>query len=192
MSREAGRRDVLQILIHDHREVEDMVATFETGGIGDARNLQDLVEQITIELVRHFVSEERHLYPVVRRHVPGGEALADQAVADHAEVERLLNDLEGRKPADPLFAEAFRRLAAAVRAHVEDTENGLFPRLAAECTAEQLLELGDKVAAAKRVAPTRPHPRTPDALLTNSVTSPLLGLIDRTRDMLTRRAADDA
>ena len=53
-----------------------------------------LLDQLTIELVRHSVDEEEYLYPAVREHLENGDALADKELADHARVEQLLKDLQ--------------------------------------------------------------------------------------------------
>ena len=189
MGQEA-RRDVLQVLIHDHREVEEMFSRWEKGDIGDGRNKRDLVDHITVELVRHSVAEEQHLYPAVRERVPGGDAIADKEIGDHADVEQLLKDLEGIEPADTRFDATLSRLIAAVRGHIQEEESVLFPQLASASSAEDLLDLGDKVAAAKKTAPTRPHPSAPDTPPANRITGPALGLVDRIRDAVGNRATD--
>lgn len=183
------RRDVTQVLIHDHREVEDMFAQLEKGDIGDARNVRAVVERVTVELVRHSAAEERHLYPAVRLHVPGGDTLADREIREHAEAEKLMKALEHLEPSDAAFAETLARLMAEVRAHIDEEENVLFPKLTAACTPEELLELGDKVTAAKKRAPTHPHPSAPDTPPANAITSPALGLLDKARDAFTNRDA---
>jgi hemerythrin superfamily protein len=183
------RQDVTQVLIHDHHEVEEMFAQLEKGDIGDARNVQAVVERVTVELVRHSAAEERHLYPAVRRHVAGGDALADSELREHAEAEKLMKALEHLEPSDDAFDETLARLMAEVRAHIGEEENVLFPQLTAACTREQLLELGDKVTAAKKTAPTHPHPAAPDTPPANAITAPMLGLLDRARDAFTNRDA---
>ena len=47
---------------------------------------------------------------------------------------------------------------------------------------------GQKVQAAKKLAPTRPHPAAPNAELFHKVAGPGVGLVDRLRDRLTGRS----
>ena len=184
------RRDVTQVLIHDHREVQEMFAQLEKGDIGDARNIEAVVERVTVELVRHASAEERHLYPAVRLHVAGGDALADAGIREHAEAEELMKALDHLEPSDDAFGRTLARLMTGVRAHIAEEEDVLFPKLIAACTREQLLDLGDQIAAAKKTAPTRPHPAAPHTPPANVVTAPLLGLVDKARDVLSHRATD--
>lgn len=180
---------LVRVLTRDHLEVADMFARLERGDIGDARNRKALVEEITVALVRHFVVEEQHLYPVVRDVLPGGLGLADRGIAEHARAERLLRSLERLAPQDAAFDVEVAELMAVVRNHVGKEESEIFPRLAEACPAEQLQQLGDRAVAAKRSAPTRPHPNAPHTPPANLVTGPALGLVDRLRDALTGRGA---
>lgn len=177
--------NVITELIEDHREVERMFRQLDLSA--DASERRDLADRITIELVRHTVAEEEYLYPVVREHVAGGNALADKELADHADVEKLLKELEGTREDEPRFTELCRLLATEVLTHVADEEERLFPALAQYCGADMLDELGDKVRSAKRTAPTRPHPSAPDTPPANKLLAPGVGLVDRARDLVTGR-----
>jgi len=72
------QRDVIEILITDHREVEQLFGELE--GLRGAPDEQsgskrkNLAERVTIELVRHPVAEEVALYPKVKEKVSAPEA----------------------------------------------------------------------------------------------------------------------
>jgi hemerythrin superfamily protein len=149
--------------------------------------LRDLVDEVTIELVRHSVAEEQYLYPAVREYVEGGDRLADKELADHGRVENLLKQLERMDTEDPQMSPVLQQLMDEVAAHVEDEENNLFPMLRQACSSEMLGDLGDKVRRAKAMAPTRPHPSAPDTPPANKLLAPGAGLVDRARDFVTGR-----
>ena len=178
-------QDAVDVLTHDHREVEELFAEIEV--TTDAGELRDLADQVITELVRHAVAEEQHLYPAVREHVPGGDALADKEIDDHSKVEAALKTLEGMDTRDPNFMYTFREMSNEVRAHVKEEEEELFPQLRDHATTDQLRELGDKIQRAKRLAPTRPHPSAPDTPPLNKILGPGAGLVDRVRDKLSGR-----
>ncbi|SEU25613.1 hemerythrin domain-containing protein [Nonomuraea wenchangensis] len=183
----AEQRDVIAVLTHDHREVEQMFSELESmrGAIGERPKL--LAENVVIELVRHSVAEEQYLYPAVREHVPGGDELADYEIAEHAAAERTMHDLEHLEPGDDRFWPELDRLMAEVRHHLREEEDELFPRLREACDQAQLEELGAKVERAKKTAPTRPHPYAPDTPPGNRLLMPGAGLVDRIRDAITGR-----
>ncbi|MFC9758972.1 hemerythrin domain-containing protein [Streptomyces sp. NPDC056921] len=178
--------DVVEELTADHREVDELFDRIEAvPARGPER--RRLLDRLTIELVRHAVAEEQHLYPAVREHVPGGDALVDKEIADHLRIERLLKDLEGMDADDPELNHLFVKLRTEVRAHVQDEEGNLFAQLRTACGPELLDLLGQEARKAKETAPTRPHPGTPSSALASKILSPGLGLVDRVRDFVTGR-----
>ncbi|GAB1333913.1 hemerythrin domain-containing protein [Streptomyces sp. E-15] len=181
--------NVIQELTTDHREVEEIFGRIEALPPGSAER-KDLCDQVTIELVRHSVAEEAYLYPAVREHVPGGAALADKELEDHAQAEQIMKDLEGCQADDPRFDTLMTRLMSEIRSHVTDEEQNLFPRLESVCPADALMDLGDKVRRAKSMAPTRPHPMAPDKPPANKLLAPGAGLVDRMRDALSGRGKE--
>ena len=179
------QQDLVDVIIADHREVE---ATFdELAASGDARNRRVLVEHAIAVLVRHTAAEEQYLFPTVRRALPDGEDIADLEVGSLADTERLLKQLEQTDAADPRFPDQVQDLYTAVRRHVRECERDMLPRLRAACEDAELRELGMKFQQSKKMAPTRPHPATPNHPPMNKVADAGMGLIDRVRDTITGR-----
>lgn len=178
--------NVIDELVTDHREVEELFGRIEALAPGD-KDRKLYADQVTMELVRHSVAEEVCLYPAVRRHVPNGDALADEEIEDHSKAEQIMKDLEGCDVGDPEFDRLIAMLTTEVRAHLAEEEGILFPALRAACSPQALDELGDKVRQVKKVAPTRPHPSAPDTPPLNKLLAPGAGLVDRVRDALSGR-----
>ncbi|GIH79633.1 hemerythrin [Planobispora longispora] len=179
--------DVVGVLMHDHREVEQMFTELEGLSAGDTERRRELTEKVITELVRHSVAEEAYLYPAVRDLIPGGDALADRELAEHAEAEETMKELERTDVSEARHEILMNRLIAEVRAHVQEEENMLFPKLRESTDESRLAELGHKIQAIKKIAPTHPHPSAPDTPPGNMMMGPLAGLVDRMRDALTGR-----
>ncbi|MGW2939377.1 hemerythrin domain-containing protein [Streptomyces sp. NPDC001156] len=178
--------NVIEELMADHREVEEIFGRIQSM-TGEGQELRDLVDEVTIELVRHSVAEEQYLYPAVREHVEGGDRIADKELRDHSRIEKLLKQLEKTNADDAEMSPLLQQLMEEVAAHVEDEENNLFPMLRQACSSEMLGDLGEKVRRAKTIAPTRPHPAAPDTPPANKLLAPGAGLVDRARDFVTGR-----
>jgi hemerythrin superfamily protein len=178
--------NVIAELTADHREVEELFDQIRALPARDPGR-KDVADRFTIELVRHSVAEEMYLYPAVREHVPGGDTIADKETKDHATVEKLLKYLEKTLVGDTEFDSLVDQVISAVSAHVADEEENLFPALADVCSPQQLDDLGDKIRAAKKMAPTHPHPSAPDTPPANKLLAPGAGLVDRVRDFVTGR-----
>ncbi|MFJ8162432.1 hemerythrin domain-containing protein [Streptomyces sp. NPDC096136] len=178
--------NVIDELMADHREVEEMFARIQAM-TGSGQELRDLIDEITIELVRHSVAEEQYLYPAVREHVEGCGPMADKEVEDHGRVEKMLKRLEKTDTDDAHMSPLLQQLMDEVAAHVQDEEHNLFPMLKRSCTPQQLDDLGDKIRRAKAMAPTRPHPAAPSSPTASKLLAPGAGLVDRARDFVTGR-----
>ena len=155
-----SQRDVIEILTHDHREVEQMFAELEgLRGVTDEQGRtrrKDLVDQATIELVRHSVAEEAEVYPLVKEKV--SEAEAERAKQEHAEAEITMKRLESLQPGDPAFDEQLATLMREIREHVAEEEGQMFRHMRTIFSVEELMEMGAKVERVKKMAPTRAAP----------------------------------
>ena len=187
------QRDVIEVLEHDHREVEEMFAELESlrgAATEEARSRRkELTEQVTIELVRHSVAEEVLVYPQVEEKVSAEEA--EHAREEHAEAEDTLQRLEKLDADDPAFDDELATLMKEIRHHIEDEEGEMFAHMRQSIDAEELRKLGGRVEAFKKVAPTRPHPNVPNEALPRIAAGPAASLFDRMRDLATGRGTDD-
>lgn len=178
--------DAIDILVADHREFETLFVELETRQ-GTLEHRRQLVDVVIAELVRHSVAEEAYVYPIARKALPDGDEIADREIAEHADAERTMKELESVEPSDPRFDELLAHLTTTIRHHVREEERELFPRLRAATAREELFEVADKVTAVKKFGPTRPHPGAPDHPPANRLLAPGTGLVDRLRDALSGR-----
>jgi hemerythrin superfamily protein len=124
----ASQDDLVSVITKDHREVEWIFAQLESGQ-GSPQHRRDLADHLTTELVRHSEAEEIYMYPPARKSFPGGDQVADHEIAEHAEVERTLKDLESVDATDSTVDDLVGKLIADIRHHVQDEEQQLLPRL---------------------------------------------------------------
>ena len=189
----AEQRDVIEILEHDHQEVEEMFKELESlrGASTDEEKSRrkELTEDVTIELVRHSVAEEVLVYPKVEDKVGAEEV--EHAREEHAEAEETLARLEKLDADDPKFDDELAELMKEIRHHIEDEEGEMFAHMREVIDRDELLTLGERVEAFKKVAPTRPHPNVPNTPLPRAAAGPAASLIDRMRDLATGRGSDD-
>ena len=186
------QRDVIEILTQDHREVEEMFHELEelrgrTSDEDRARR-KTLVDKATIELVRHAVAEETQIYPAVKEKVSDAEA--ERAKREHAEAEKTMKELERLDPEDPAFDEQLGTLMREIRTHVAEEEGVMFTHMRQVFSQEELEKLGGRVDAVKKVAPTRPHPMTPNDATVRLAVGPAASLFDRLRDAVSGRGKD--
>jgi iron-sulfur cluster repair protein YtfE (RIC family) len=168
---------IIEALRHDHDEVREMFGRLEQAS-GNQR--KELFQQLLSELVRHEVAEEEILRPVSKR--DAGEAIANARIKEESEAEELLKEMEKLDTGSPEFTTKLARLRQEVESHAEAEETKEFPRVAEKETSERLQQMGKAYEAAKKLAPTRPHPSTPNTPAANMLVGPFAAVIDRARD----------
>jgi hemerythrin superfamily protein len=183
------QRDVIEVLIHDHREMEEMFQELEGlrgASTDEAKSRRkDLVEQVTIEIARHSVAEEVLVYPQVASKISKDEA--QHAREEHAEAEETLAKLEKLEPDDPSFDEEVETLMREIRHHIQEEEGEMFAHMRETFDDDELRQMGSRVEAFKKVAPTRPHPNVPNEALPRLAAGPVASLLDRFRDLASGR-----
>jgi hemerythrin superfamily protein len=185
------QRDVIEVLEHDHREVEQMFDELQSlrgASTDEAKSRRkELTDQVTIELVRHSVAEEVLVYPQVEDKVGADEV--EHAREEHAEAEETLKRLEKLDADDPGFDDELATLMDEIRHHIEDEEGEMFAHMRQSIDEDELRKLGSRVEAFKKAAPTRPHPNVPNEPLPRAAAGPAASLFDRMRDLASGRGS---
>jgi hypothetical protein len=163
---EATGRNVLDVLAGQHRDLLSWCDRLDA----DPR----VADVLIAELSRHLSAEEQYLYPALRQAVPGGEELVARELAEDHQLLLLMKNND-------------KDLVPAVRRHVAADTEELFPVLAEMVPVDDLIRLGNRVETAGEAAPTRPHPGTPSTPPWNKVVDPAVAVVDKLRDVVTRR-----
>lgn len=128
---------VLNRLKEDHdrqRDLLDRIMKTE----GDSEERRTLFTELTKELKSHAAAEEQAVY---------SEMLADpevsdetrHSVAEHHEIDEMLNDLAATDMSSPGWLQKFKQLDERYRHHINEEEDDHFPDF-----AEQIDEAMDK------------------------------------------------
>ncbi len=175
--------DAIDLLQTDHRTVEQLFTRYEATTDQAIKAREDLVRAIIKELAIHAVIEEQVFYPAVRLTVPDEEGDVLEALEEHHVVKWTLSELEKLNPTDERFHPKVTVLIEAVRHHVEEEEGEMFPAVRDALSDRELDDLGNRLDAAKRGAPTHPHPRAPDSPPGNVVAGAVSSVMDKARDL---------
>ena len=144
-----------------------------------------LVDEVTIGLVKHSVAEETQVYCEVEKKIDEQEA--EHSKHEHAEAEETMKRLERMDSDDPAFDSAVAELIQEIRHHVLEEEGRMFTELRASFSQEELVGMAEKVERVKKLAPTRAHPMTPNDAGVRTVLGPVASLLDHLRDGVSGR-----
>ena len=170
--------DAITLLKKDHKTVEDLFRRFEQAGDRAYVEKRRIVDRIIEELSTHAAVEEQLFYPATRATVPETEDIALESIEEHHIVKWELHELQDMDPHDERFDAKVAVLIENVRHHVEEEENDYFPKVREELGRNDLNDLGEAMESARKVAPTRPHPRSPQAPPANAVVGLVAGAAD--------------
>ena len=176
--------DAITLLKSDHAAVETLFKQFEAAGDKAYKAKKKLVDKIIKELSIHAAVEEMVFYPATRELSSAVEDHVLESLEEHHVVKWLLSELVDMDPAHERFDAKVTVLIENVRHHVEEEESDFFPKVREQLGRKELTDLGETLADAKKSAPTRPHPRLPDAGPANVVAGAITGVVDRVGDNL--------
>jgi len=174
--------DAISMLKEDHKTVEKLFKRFENAGDRAHVEKRAILDRIIEELSMHAAIEEQCFYPVARATVPSTEDIALESLEEHHIVKWVLSDLETMSAEAERFDAKVTVLIENVRHHVKEEENDFFPKVRKALDRATLSKLGEVMDAAKKAAPTHPHPRLPDTPPANLIVGTAAGMADRITD----------
>jgi hemerythrin superfamily protein len=174
--------DAISLLKDDHRTVEKLFKRFEKTGDRAHTERRRIVDEIIKELSVHAEIEETVFYPAVREAVPPTEDMVLESLEEHHVAKWVLSELDGMPPDSERFEAKVTVLMENIRHHVKEEESDLFPKVRKALSRKALEDMGEAMERAKAIAPTHPHPRSPDTPPGNIVTGVVAAALDRARD----------
>jgi hemerythrin-like domain-containing protein len=138
----------IELLLSDHRKVEDLFDRYESEKDGDESTKQQLAQQICNELKVHTQVEEELFYPWLRENLDEDDMeMVEEATVEHQSAKDLIAQIEGGGEIDDAFDAKVKVLGEYIKHHVKEEEGEIFPEVRDE--QEELDELGQEMAARK-------------------------------------------
>jgi hypothetical protein len=126
--------DIFGRLIMDHELHRDLLdALGETQG--DSEERAELFERLTLEVKSHAAAEEQALYSTMMRK-PQTTDETRHSVAEHQEIQEMLNDLAATAMSSGAWLTKFRELSERYLHHIDEEERENFPDFARYLTDE--------------------------------------------------------
>lgn len=176
--------DAVDVLISQHRDIEQLFQRFEDLSDRPSQRKDDLVRDIITVLVRHAEIEEQIFYPVVASEIPELENEVHEDLEEHHVVEVILWELEHMTSEDERFDAKVKVLIENVRHHVEEEEEGLLPQVREDLDEDARHRLGGAMQQAWSLATERPHPLSPDTPPGNLLAGLPAAILDRAVNLI--------
>jgi iron-sulfur cluster repair protein YtfE (RIC family) len=143
--------DLYQMLIQDHRTVDDLFEKIEKSGERASKTRQQLFDKLRQELELHTQVEERIVYPDFKRHA-GVKDFIGEALEEHGEVKKMLQQLGRMEPGEKDWSAKIAELKNAVQHHVREEEQKIFPAARKEIGEPEADDLARRVQEMKQKA----------------------------------------
>ena len=185
--------DEITFLREDHAKVLAMLDELEHNqppSAADQGARQRLVTELIMAESAHEAVEEQYFWPSVQRWLEEGRDLAAPALQQEQSAKQLLEELDSLEQGDPKFEDLVSRIIADAREHIAYEEREVWPIVQQRIASEELEEVGEKMAKAKKMAPTRPHPHTPPKAGVLKTAGAAAAVTDKVRDAATGRGKD--
>lgn len=135
-------RDVVDLIMDDHRELERMFEVLRSRP--DRRAM--VLPQVSALLIAHSRAEEAEVYTVAREEA-GEEDEVEHSQEEHLKAEQLLEQLQSMDPDGSEFDEALSEFVDAVTHHIEEEEESVLPGLRERLSPERRDEVTEAFVA---------------------------------------------
>lgn len=180
-AQELPEGDIVRILLEQHAQVRDLFSEIKQAPATERKEPFDRLRRL---LAVHETGEEL----VLRPQADGAEwkGVANERNQEEAEANQVLADLEDLDPASEAFLATLEKFEKSVDEHAEAEENQEFPRVLEALDDEERRELGARLQAVEKMAPTHPHPMAAGSPTAQLLTGPFAAMVDRVRDAISR------
>jgi hemerythrin-like domain-containing protein len=186
--------DAIALLREDHVAVLAILDTLDRApadgrpaGPDDLPARRQLVTELVMAESAHEAIEEEYFWPSVRHWLVEGRELAAPAMEQEQSAKQVLAELDRLEAGEPEFERLVSQIIADAREHIRYEETQVWPVVRQRIARSELEELGRKMAGARKVAPTRPHPHTPAKPGVLKTVGVAAAAADRIRDVATHR-----
>ena len=132
---------IFQALTDDHERQRTLAGEL-LATTGDSEDRRRLFAELKLELSAHAKYEERHFYiPLMEADLT--QEKARHSVAEHKELDDLVERLEGYELSAPQWLQTARELADRLEHHLTEEEREVFPLAGRVLTDDQKAGLAD-------------------------------------------------
>jgi hypothetical protein len=144
---------ITQLIQNSPSKANELFSKLADTSEGAIKTREKLFSELKDELETLASLEEKHLFPVLRKHQETKDLVAD-AISDNKEVRKLLADLEKTPKTDPEFAPKLGELRKIFQRHVRDEKKELLPAVRKALSAEEAQTIVEKIETGRAEAET--------------------------------------
>jgi hemerythrin superfamily protein len=176
----SDRQSIDEQVLQDHQKLRSFYDNYKSTGDMKWYN------QFVYEFCRHSVGEEIIMYPLLDSFGSEGKRLVDEARTEHQRIKEMMSSMESmsRDSSKERFNNQFDILMQILGDHMQKAESVDLMLIRSRCSLDDRIHYGQQFMNRKKIAPTRPHPSTPETpVMLEEAMGLLVAPIDKFRDM---------
>jgi hemerythrin-like domain-containing protein len=142
---------ITQLIQNSPSKANELFSKLADTSDGAIKTREKLFSELKEELETLASLEEKHLFPLLRKHQETKDLVVD-AINDNKEVRKLLADLDKTPKTDPEFAPKLGELRKIFQQHVRDEKKELLPAVRKALSAEEAQTVIEKIEAGRAEA----------------------------------------
>ena len=143
--------DALRLLTDDHDKMRKLLDELETTTERGVKTREELFSKIKGELTIHEIIEEEIFYPELKAH-PNAKDIVLEGYEEHHVVDTLMKELEELDVTDASWGAKAVVMKENIEHHIEEEEGEMFTKARQAFDREELVDLGERMAARKESA----------------------------------------
>ncbi|AFZ31448.1 Hemerythrin HHE cation binding domain protein [Gloeocapsa sp. PCC 7428] len=143
VTRTDDEMSIRELLLMDHTKAD--ILFVEVLNASEPQKIQEYFGQLYKDIKVHGLAEEQVLYPAVRPYYEHMQEIFEQT----DEVILMLDEIKPLDPAASEFKAKIEQLRTAVRTHINQEENDIFPKLRDNFSHEQQKQMATEFKTAK-------------------------------------------
>ena len=132
--------DIFEALLKSHQKQRGL-CTRLLSNIGDSAQRREVFAELKAEMAAHETAEERMFYVPLIQHDETVDA-ARHGIAEHHEMDEMVEDLEDCEPGTAEWLETMGKLVHKVDHHLKEEEEKFFPQAKEVLSRTEQKELG--------------------------------------------------
>ncbi|HVM34660.1 MAG TPA: hemerythrin domain-containing protein [Actinomycetota bacterium] len=143
--------DPLKMLEDDHETVKKILGDLEDTTERAVKSRTELFGRLEREMRVHEVLEEEILYPALKEHDKAKD-LALEGYEEHHVVDTIMGEMRDVSVEDETWTAKFSVMKENIEHHIEEEEGEMFPKAREIFSADELEEMGERMAARRKEA----------------------------------------
>jgi len=133
--------DIFQALLNSHQKQRALCAKL-LANVGEPEQHMQVFDELKAEMAAHETAEERMFYVPLIAHDETVDT-ARHGIAEHHEMDEMVEDLEKCKPGTAEWLETLGKLVHKVDHHLTEEEEKFFPKAREVLSRTEQKELGE-------------------------------------------------